>query len=276
MSKSSNQNNDENSIDEELVSVEALNHVLTTKCGCRKLKIHRELCDPPDFTVTIDGVAYPTEVTSIVSRQEYSAHCKRFADEIFDAADSRGVLSGTYAFIVSQLPCIPKPNSNLRNQLLEKAVSYIASTQNDNVSSELKLKQDNSGNIRIIKLRKEGSTIGFVWMAPAMWEGDINDQLTKMLQNAIDNKKKKLQDKGIDPNGAFLLLYDAFIYAQPYDVINAITNINNYKWFHSIFWAASFYDSENKLYPDEPGRDGIFLYSSNPKWHNVRTISLDN
>ena len=98
-------------IDEEAVSVDSLKHVLFTRYGCKAVHIHREEHDPPDFTLTVDGEAFPAEVTSIVSRQRYVAQCKEFARAIRNHADSFKILSGTYAFQVSRFPDIPKPRS---------------------------------------------------------------------------------------------------------------------------------------------------------------------
>jgi hypothetical protein len=91
-------------IDEERVSVDALKHVLCTRCGCKDVHIDPVEHDPPDFTVTIDGDVFPTEVTTIVSRQNYHAQCKELAKAIHDRAASLGVLSGKYAVIVLRLP----------------------------------------------------------------------------------------------------------------------------------------------------------------------------
>jgi len=109
-----------------------------------------------------------------------------------------------------------------------------------------------------------------------MWEGDVQSQLAIMMQQAVDNKKRKLQDKGVGSQRALLLLYDAFAYAQPVDAVSAMRKVNGYDWFHSIFWAASFFDRKNTTYPEEPGREGIFLYSSNPNWNGVGTVQLEN
>jgi hypothetical protein len=276
MSSVNREDNANRRIDEELVSVDALKHVLCTRCGCKEVHPHREQHDPPDFTVTIDCEPFPAEVTSIVSRQQYSAQCKEFAEAISERTNSLGVLSGKYAFIVSQLPRIPKPTSKNGRQLIEKAVAYVDATRQQGNSPEVQLAKDASGNISIAKLAANGSTIGLLWSAPAMWEGDIQSQLAIMIQQAVDDKRRKLQDAGVGPRKAFLLLYDAFGYAQPVDAIAAMQQVNGYDWFHSIFWAASFFDRKNSTYPEEPGREGIFLFSNNSSWNGVGTVPLGN
>lgn len=94
MSSENHEDNVNRRIDEEHVSVDSLKHVLSTRCGCKVSDIHREQNDPPDFTVTIDGELFPTEVTSITLRQEYHAQCDEFAKAICDRVDSLGILSG--------------------------------------------------------------------------------------------------------------------------------------------------------------------------------------
>ncbi len=262
-------------IDEELVSVDSLKHVLFTRCGCKEVHIHREQHDPPDFTVTIDGEPFPTEVTSIVSRQQYHAQCKEFAKAIRDHADSLDILSGKYAFIVSRLPCIPKPMSKNGRQLLDAAVLYVDATRQQRVSPCVQLAHDGSGKISIEKVSANGSTVYIFWSPPAMWEGDIQNQLATLIQRAVDDKKLKLQDAGIGSWRALLLLYDAFGYAEPQDAVAAMQQVNGYNWFHSIFWAASFFNRKNTTYPEEPGREGFFLFSNNPSWNRVGTIPLE-
>lgn len=262
-------------IDEELVSVDSLKHVLGMRCGCKEIHPNREQNDPPDFTITIDGELFPAEVTSIVSRQQYRAQCDEFAKAILDSAKSLGVLAGKYALIVSRLPHIPKPTSKDGRQLLDAAVDYVDATRKQMASPRVLLIQDKSGKISVEKVSASGSSVGVVWSAPAMWEGDIQSQLATLIQQAVDDKKRKLQDAGIGPQRALLLLYDAFGYAEPNDAIVAMRQVNGYDWFHSIFWAASFFDRRNTTYPEEPGREGFFLFSSNPGWSKASTISLD-
>ena len=262
-------------IDEERVSVDSLMYVLRACCRCKDVRAHSEHHDPPDFKVTIDGEPFPAEVTSIVSHQQYHAQCKEFAEAIYDHADSLGILSGTYVFSVSRLPNIPKPTSKGGRQLLTAAIAYVDATRQQACSPEVQLAQDGSGMIRIEKVAAEGSIVGILRSPPAMWEGEIQTQLAKIIQRAVDDKMRKLQDAGIGPRRALLLLYDAFGYADTQDAIAALRQVNGYDWFHSIFWAASFSDRKNAAYPEEPGRDGFFLFSSNPSWNQVGTVPFE-
>jgi hypothetical protein len=143
---------------DELVTVDALKHVLLACCGCNDVAIR---CgdDPPDFVVTIDGEVFPAEVTGIVSRQQerYRAQYRTFTNAIRDRAASLSVLSGEYVFVVSGLPRIPKQTSDDGRQMLDTAVNYITATQQENTASEDPL--DDSGKFGIRKLGSTGSTV---------------------------------------------------------------------------------------------------------------------
>ena len=267
----SSADNSKRQIDEELVSVDALKHVLCTRYGCKGVHIRREQHDPPDFTVAIDGEVFPTEVTSIVSLQDYHAQCKNLAKVIHNRAASLGVLSGKYTIIVLRLPRIPKPSSSAARQILDTAVTHIEATQQQQVSSEIDLTKDRSGKISIKKVSPNGSLVGVAWVPPGMRRSEIQSQLIALIQQAVDNKNRKLQAAGISPRRALLVLYDAFAYSDPEDAIAAMQQVHGHDWFHSIFWAASFSDRENTTYPQEPGRSGIFLFSNNPDWNKIST-----
>jgi hypothetical protein len=52
-------------IDEEIVCADSFACHLKQKCGCNRVEIQRETDDPPDFWLTIDGIRFAVEVTSI-------------------------------------------------------------------------------------------------------------------------------------------------------------------------------------------------------------------
>lgn len=261
-------------IDEELVCVDALMQVLYTYCSCKDVRSHREQQDPPDFTVMVDGEQFPTEVTSIVSHQQYHAHCDELAEAIRDKAISKGVLAGTYALIVSRLPTVPKQASRSGRKLLDDAVAYIEATEKETVSSELDLATAENGRINIAKVSEDGAEVGVLWAPSAMWKVEAQSQLSELIQEAIDKKRYKLKNIGISSGKALLLLYDAYGYGEPKDAVEAMQQVKGFDWFHSIFWAASFSDRKNMTYPEEPGRGGLFLFSQNPDWSGQNTIIL--
>lgn len=272
MSSKTHTNKGNRRIDEELVSADALKHVLCTIYDDKDVSIRREWDDPPDFTVIVNGVSYPAEVTSIVTLQQYHEHCKEFVNVLKNKATSLDILHGKYSFLVFRLPNIPRPKSRGGFRLLDAAVTYIEETRDIDSNSDVVLVHEASGKIGIAKSTSIGSTVGLIWTPPAMWEGEIRNQLSMLIQNAIDNKKRKLQKKGIEAQSALLLLYDAYGYAELDDAIASMRHVNGYEWFHSIFWAASFANRENIEFPQEPGREGYFLFSRNQNWDGIGTV----
>ena len=105
-------------------------------------------------------------------------------------------------------------------------------------------------------------------MGGAKWGGEVREELSRLIQKRIEVKWELLKKKGVldqCPN-VILLLYDAYNYGTIEDVRKAFLNIKGYEWLHSIFIALSSSDALNRLYPDSPGRKGVFLYSKNKLW----------
>lgn len=279
MSSKNHWNKTNNRIDEELVSIDSLKHVLFTRCSCKDVDIHREQYDPPDFTVAIDGKQYPTEVTSIVSEQDqqYRAHCNELAKAIRDRAENLGIISGKYALSIFRSPNIPKPTSQEGRQLINDAINHIEATRQQAQSiKKVTLAKDKLGEIRIWKYKSIGSTVDVPIRVTSKWGIEIENELVKLIQDRINIKTRRLQEEEINPRKAILVFYDAYNYVKPIDVNVALQKVKGYEQFHSIFWADSFAPRNNTTYPKEPGRDGFFLFSTNEEWHKVGTIQIES
>ena len=100
------------------------------------------------------------------------------------------------------------------------------------------------------------------------WEGEMQDELVGLIQNSVSRKRLRLEKKGVPQQcrNIILLLYDAYGYAEADDAKVALRGVHGYDWFHSVFWARSFADRTNELYPEEPGRVGLFLYTKENSW----------
>lgn len=257
-------------INEERVCADSLAHNLKSFCGCHDVKVHREPNDPPDFWLDIDGQKYAAEVTSIVNEQAYHAACIALKDAVKKSATDAGSIIGRYCLDVTMRPNLPRKNSAEWSDLCCKALSFIRDTDAKESTEETLLLDEEEGRLSIRKLAATGATVGLSRAPGAKWEGEIHNELQGLIQDAVTKKRKKLEIKGVPAQcpRIFLVLYDAYGYGIVEDAQKALLSTDGYDWFHSVFWATSFTDRENTLYPGSPGREGAFLYSKTHKWLN--------
>jgi len=255
-------------IDEELVCVDSLVHYLKQMCGHQEVQVDRETDDPPDFWLHIDGKRFAAEITSIVTEQGYLAHCRRLEQSIQGKAQETGDLNGTYALIIERNPKLPTRTSSDWLGLINIAVSVIAATKKASSTEISYLQQDSHGRLGIQKTSVEGTAVGLCGFPRFKWEGEVQEELAGLIQDAVLSKRSKLEKKGVPQQcpDSILLLYDAYGYGDAEDARIALRKVQGYDWFHSVFWAASFTDRTNELYPENPGRIGSFLYSKEDRW----------
>ncbi len=259
-------------IDEELVCIDSFKHHLKSKGLAKVVDVTPEEDDPPDFWCTIDGERFAVEVTSVVDRSslEYRARCQQLADAMQAKAEAVGSMEGAYALVLHGKPTLPRRRSQQWRAVLDSAAAFIHRTQNATEDDALPMWAD--GRARV--LLKRCSTSGPIYVGPvgfvvAKWEGESREQVTKLIGERVNKKLARLG--GVDkimsvyPNVA-LLLYDAYGFCNIDDARAVLQTLPNYKWFHSIYWAASFTDRANELTPDQPGREGAFLWSKNSDW----------
>lgn len=258
-------------IDEELVCVDSLAHNLKHLCGCHDVTVEREPNDPPDFWIYVDGQKYAAEVMSIVNEQAYHAACVTFKDVAKKSAIDEGGLVGTYCLQVIRHPHLPRRNSAEWRALIGKVLLFIKHTASDKSTEEALLLDDQQGYLSIQKISASDATVGLIGAPGAKWEGEVHNELQELIQDAVTKKREKLEKKGIPTNcpKIFLVLYDAYGYGSAEDAQKALLCTKGYDWFHSVFWAASFTDRDNMLYPGNPSREGTFIYSKTDKWWNI-------
>ena len=255
-------------IDEEQVCVNALVHYLKHICGHREVQAYPELDDPPDFWLHVDGKRFAAEITSIVTDQGYLAHCKKIKQSIQEKAQETGSLNGTYALIIERNPKLPKRTSSDWRGLVDMAVSFIAATKGASSTEISYLQKDSNGRLGIQKTSVGRTAVGLVGFPKMEWEGEVQEELASLIQDAVVIKRSKLEKKSVPQQcpHSILLLYDAYGYADTEDARIALGKVQGYDWFHSVFWAASFTDRTNELYPEQPGRAGSFLYTKEDRW----------
>lgn len=233
------------------------------------MELQRERDDPPDFWLTLDGIRFAVEVTSIVTNQGYRANSLKLKQAIFDSAAN--LLRGRYILTLMDYPDIPRRNSKEWKQLVVKATSYIDNTRDTDTAPECMLLKNHEGSIAINKISGNCAAIGLAGPIEAKWEGEVEDELTQLMQTAVNKKRCRLLKKGVPNQGdrLILLLYDAYGLAESEDAQRALLKVKGYDWFHSVYWVESFTNKFNNLCPKQPGRSGIFLYSKDTTWWQI-------
>ena len=261
-----------NRIDEELVSVDSLVHCLSSHADQDEIKIVREQNDPPDFWMEIAGLRYAVEVTSIVEDYAYDARCAELRTSIVKALGGDYHIDGTFALEIGGKPLIPNRRSMEWSQLIEKAVNIIRKEVLEPCGEGVSLIYENPARyVKLIKTFKKGSAIEIPGPVTLKWEGEARDTLLMLMQDAVNKKIKKLNSiQSKFQSNIILVFYDAFGYCRRNDVKVVFQSIEGSEFFHSVFWAESFTDRENKLFPGNPGRIGYFLCSRRSEWMGSR------
>lgn len=262
-------------IDEERVCVDSFVQHLKEMDNRQEITVCKEPNDPPDFWVIIAGMKYAVEVTSIVTDADYYEWCRELAETIRLECKENNDIKGTYALSIIRRPHIPKKGTTDWRTLVSTAVIKIREMSDAPQEAESYLLKGANGYIEIQRLSDKGSKIGLFMLPTMKWESEVQEELSQLIKKAIEKKRERLykkqeqlEKKGVldwDPT-IILVFYDAYGYCDIDDVKQAFLKVQGYGWLHSIFIATSFSDTKNILYPDSPGRKGVFLYSKNEQW----------
>jgi hypothetical protein len=223
--------------------------------------------DPPDFWVTVAGVTYAVEVTSIVNDYSYEALCTKFFKNIRSEFATSDAIKGTYSLHVIGRPRIPKKGTSDWKTLISTIATSIQDMSNAPYRTEHYIMKDKNGRLGISKLSDQGTKI-FLSTGGAKWGGEIREELSQRINERIETKRRLLEKKGVLDKCAnvILLFYDAYCYGEIEDMRKAFLNVQGYEWVHSIFIAVSSPSVSNRLYPTSPGRKGVFLYTRKEDW----------
>lgn len=254
-------------IDEERVCIDSFIQHLREIDNKQEITFYKELNDPPDFWATIAGVKYAVEVTSITD-YGYEALCNKFFKDIRSEFATSNTIKGTYFLYVMGRPSIPKKGTSDWKTFVSIVATNTQDTSNALCGTGYYILEDKNGRVGIKKLSEQGAKI-FLSMTGAKWEGEVQEEISQLIKERIEAKEKRLEKKGVlnQYSNIILLFYDAYGYGDIEDLQKAFLNVQGYEWLHSIFWAASFSNIPNTLYPDSPGRKGVFLYSKKEQWH---------
>ncbi|MBL7224055.1 MAG: hypothetical protein ISS72_09385 [Candidatus Brocadiae bacterium] len=257
-------------IDEEVVCVDSLVHCVKQRHGCVEASVERAASDPPDFWIYIDGVRFAVEVTSVVRRAdvESQALLRRLDKDIEQQAREQGVLRGTYGLWMSRPMRLPRRHSAEWRSLVQIATQFIRATQHLAPAGPVLLLEGKRSSLTIEKHSEQGEAVGHVGPVVTRWEGEAREEIRGLMQSGVDHKRRRLEAKGVHRECPRIILafYDAYGLGDVEDAQQALLQVEGYQWFDSVFWAASFTDRPNDVCPNEPGREGRFLYSQNPQW----------
>lgn len=255
-------------IDEERVCIDALVQYLKGIGAISGIEAQEEADDPPDYWLKFGEYRFAVEITSIVEDHGYAALCNALHHSIKAQIESDYSVSGKYAVEFFRHPEIPQRWTREWKKLVADAATKIRGLAGSAPDSESKVFKDTSGHITVSKWSAEGRSVGMCRIPEAKYEVEAQDELSRLLEQAIGKKFQKLQKKGVMAvcPDVILLLYDAYGYGSIETARSAVLNVKGYEWLHSIFWATSFSDRPNVMYPDSPGRAGGFLYSKSEGW----------
>jgi len=166
-------------------------------------------------------------------------------------------------------PNIPKSRSWA--SLVSKATDYLKQTKDLISDRGIDLLNDRDGYVRIQKLSDTGASVELT-RGGAKWGGvQAQAELTSLFQNAINKKRVILEKKGVLARGfkVIIVLFDAYGFLSKHDALIAFQKVHDYAWIHSVYWVAPSGNTSNTLYPNQPGGEGVFLYTKNQEWKKV-------
>ncbi|MEK6262890.1 MAG: hypothetical protein AABP62_30190 [Planctomycetota bacterium] len=262
-----------NHIDEELVCIDSVRHVLNLTLGLTVGAPTRVEPgnDPPDFWLQIAGSDIPVEVTSIIQRAAFNHQAREMAKTLKERALEANVLHGTYALSFRRFPPIPYPRRKRDKDSYGMALDYIGRTANVTEETELDIVSENSGYIAIKKLSPNGAMVGEMIMHTE-WGGESQEKIRDLVDNAARSKIGKLRKNGHSSQDSILALYDAYAFITFDEVVECTTDLASLGEFSAVYWASAFADRENFTFPDQPGRDGGFIASSIPGWYGANSL----
>ncbi|HBE71076.1 MAG TPA: hypothetical protein DDW52_23260 [Planctomycetaceae bacterium] len=262
-----------NRIDEELVCIDSLHHVLERELGLAVGAPTRVEPgeDPPDFWLQIAETDTPVEITSITQRAAFNHHARQMAKTLKERALDADILHGTYVLKFRRFPPIPHPRRKRDRRIYDSAMDFISRTANLNAGVELDIFDEHSGHIVLTKLSPSGATVAEM-LTHTEWEGESQEKIRDLISVAAKSKIEKLGKNGHSSKSVILALYDAYAFVEFDSIVECTAELECLNAFGAVYWASAFADRENFTYPDQPGRDGGFIASSIEEWRGANSL----
>lgn len=193
--------------------------------------------EPPDWFLEISGNNYAVEVTSVVdfvqnermkkTSIDIGFGVKGFVNQVEEEARSKGILNGTY--MVTLVPM--KDFENIRNELKDTFLRYIAETKDDHQSERKDLGNISGSTISIQKVNDGSNCVLWLNFLGTKDSSEAIKMLVESLGYALEQKARKLSHL-TDP--IILLLLDSFEYSFMSSWSEAFSQLSVSSSFHTI------------------------------------------
>ena len=157
------------------------------------------------------------------------------------------------------LPWTVPFTSKLKEWLKKQLFEYIKKTKYEESSSPFSVKHKYRTVCQIFKINKNRNKI-FDGFADGAWpeSQQMQDYVCCLLQRAISNKKKLMENKVLPPR--ILLLRNSYSFATSIMYKKCLPHIEDLNFFHSVFIIMSKHH-------------GFFLYTSDKNWKILFNVS---
>jgi hypothetical protein len=195
--------------------------------------------EPPDYFLILGAKRFAVEVTAItdyldlgsgvLSGPAITNSLIKFAENVEAEALGLGILNGAYGISADPTPNFADHRESIKSAMFE----YLRNTYERESAPESVLYREGICKWCMQKLGLNESCIKMqgVGGGPWRWEGEIRDELSEWLRQALHEKVRKLA-KVEAP--WILLLIDAYPLGDPKDWIHAISLCEESNAFHTI------------------------------------------
>ena len=199
----------------------------------------RQQDEPPDYYLSLDGIEYAVEVTSLMETLPvgtlllpYVAVTRSlwdFIDQVEETAKREGYLHGAYA--VGFLGPI-EYFSMVKDQIRAALLNYIETTQGLESAPERVVFGYGGQRCSIQKIHNAGTKIVKAGPTNFKWEGEAAIQICSLLEERLADKCRKLRNISAPK---ILLLYDSYHFADKQMFKDCVTKLSDLASFHTVF-----------------------------------------
>ena len=157
--------------------------------------------EPPDYYLTINGKRYAVEVTSLIddvvigesvrmssvgARKSLVSLCEDIKRNLVE----RGLLSGAYVMTLQPIEGLRA----LRPPIETGVIEYVQRTRFEETAPREVLVKKGRARIAIQKHHNQSHQLYWMISGGAKWEGQMRDDIARLLEGALHDKRRKLKD----------------------------------------------------------------------------------